>query len=207
MTRKTTSDWVKEAQQVVRATLARLPEGATLKEKRAALRNAYPFGPRQYYPYRVWCKTVREELGQEPIEGPPVCRLPAPRPTGNLDLDRLLLALAADPADPVALHAVADLLEEQGDAVADALARGIRTLQPDTEKVAERLWPGCEIAMRHGGGYSPHYLEVRWKGHCRPLESLRKEIAGEYLLTNPDVTRAAQVERAILALALLSPAR
>jgi hypothetical protein len=37
---KIVSDWRREAEAVVRATLAALPEGASLKEKRKALRQA-----------------------------------------------------------------------------------------------------------------------------------------------------------------------
>lgn len=30
---------------------------------RKALREAYPFGPRQHWPYKVWCDEVRAQLG------------------------------------------------------------------------------------------------------------------------------------------------
>lgn len=56
-------EWAQQAREVVHATLASLPFGATVKEKRAALRQAYPFGPRQYWPYKAWCKAVRQSLG------------------------------------------------------------------------------------------------------------------------------------------------
>ena len=26
------------------------------------LRDAYPFGPRQYHPYRIWCSEIRRQL-------------------------------------------------------------------------------------------------------------------------------------------------
>lgn len=56
-------DWSQRAREVVHATLASLPAGATIEEKRAALRAAYPFGPREYWPYKAWCKAARQALG------------------------------------------------------------------------------------------------------------------------------------------------
>lgn len=56
-------DWSNEARRVVAATLAGLPAGATIDEKRKALRAAYPFGPREYWPYKAWCNAVRAALG------------------------------------------------------------------------------------------------------------------------------------------------
>ena len=34
-----------------------------MKALRAALRAAYPFGERAYWPYKVWCDEVRSQLG------------------------------------------------------------------------------------------------------------------------------------------------
>lgn len=28
-----------------------------------ALRDAYPFGPRQYHPYKIWCDEIRTQRG------------------------------------------------------------------------------------------------------------------------------------------------
>jgi hypothetical protein len=37
--------------------------GKPEREVRAALREAYPFGERKYWPYKVWCDEVRYQLG------------------------------------------------------------------------------------------------------------------------------------------------
>jgi hypothetical protein len=34
-----------------------------MKALRAALRQAYPYGERKYWPYKVWCDEVRRQLG------------------------------------------------------------------------------------------------------------------------------------------------
>jgi len=51
---------------IARETIARidreLPKSATLAERKAALRAAYPFGVRAYSPYKTWCKCQREYL-------------------------------------------------------------------------------------------------------------------------------------------------
>ena len=41
-----------------------------MKATRRALRNAYPWGERKYWPYKVWCDEVREQLGlnKKPID-------------------------------------------------------------------------------------------------------------------------------------------
>ena len=37
-----------------------------MKKLRAALRDAYPFGERQYHSYKIWCDEVRRQLGLKP---------------------------------------------------------------------------------------------------------------------------------------------
>lgn len=39
--------------------------GKSEREIRAALREAYPYGERDMWPYRVWCSEVRKQLGIE----------------------------------------------------------------------------------------------------------------------------------------------
>lgn len=56
--------WRIAADEVVRATLAALPQGATEKEARRALCAAYPFGERSRHPYKVWCHVVRWSLAK-----------------------------------------------------------------------------------------------------------------------------------------------
>lgn len=56
------TNWRSIAMRIVYETLERLPEGATFKEKRAALREAYPFGERAHQPYKVWLSECRRQL-------------------------------------------------------------------------------------------------------------------------------------------------
>ena len=34
------------------------------KRLRVALRDAYPWGPREYHPYKIWCNDIRVQLGE-----------------------------------------------------------------------------------------------------------------------------------------------
>ena len=73
--------WRARAEKVITEVLASLPDGASLREKRRALSSHYPFGPRQYHPYNVWCKAVRAALGltAESRDGGPDLPPHAPR--------------------------------------------------------------------------------------------------------------------------------
>jgi hypothetical protein len=154
----------------------------------------------------MWLKVVREELGTTNREeaGKAEARLgplSASPLTDNRDLDRARLALARAPDDALALCALADVLEEQGDQRAEA----IRTLTPSPENVARRLWPGCTFVAYLPRGATEHVEEIRHRGkRVATVGTLRAQIAGAYLLIDPDVARAAAVERASLALAFLS---
>jgi hypothetical protein len=37
---------------------------------KTALSNAYPFGPRSHYPYKIWCEEVKYALGLNGVTGP-----------------------------------------------------------------------------------------------------------------------------------------
>jgi hypothetical protein len=54
--------WRDRARPIIAAVLAEM-EGKSLKEKRAALREAFPFGPRQYHPYKIWLSECAYQLG------------------------------------------------------------------------------------------------------------------------------------------------
>lgn len=58
----TTSYWLREARSTIAAALEKLPPEASPEEKLAAIDAAYPFGPRQYDPYKQWLKARREYL-------------------------------------------------------------------------------------------------------------------------------------------------
>ena len=54
--------WADVAKQTVERVHSELPATATLAERKDALRAAYPFGEREYSPYKTWCKKQREYL-------------------------------------------------------------------------------------------------------------------------------------------------
>ncbi len=57
----TASYWRPHAAKVIQRVLKENPD-KTEKELKALLRAAYPFGPRQYHPYKIWCSEVRAQL-------------------------------------------------------------------------------------------------------------------------------------------------
>lgn len=80
-------NWTDVAKRVVAETMA-ANQGADPKAMRKALHDAYPFGPREYWPYKAWCKAVREALNPpapkvKPAKAPPV---PVPVPEGQFAL-------------------------------------------------------------------------------------------------------------------------
>jgi len=54
--------WRERAQRVIAEVRAAHPDAAG-DELRRLLRDAYPFGQRQYHPYKIWCDEVRRALG------------------------------------------------------------------------------------------------------------------------------------------------
>jgi len=68
------STWRSRAQAIIREIVNEI---GTDDEKafRDACYRAYGKGPRQYYPYKVWCQEVRRALGQlkpKPIKPKPI---------------------------------------------------------------------------------------------------------------------------------------
>ena len=54
--------WRERAARVIAETLAALPKDADERTCKKALRDAYPFGERESYPYTVWCDEMRRSL-------------------------------------------------------------------------------------------------------------------------------------------------
>lgn len=54
--------WGDSARETIARVHATLPGGISFKDRKDAIRDAYPFGPRKYWPYRAWCKAQREYL-------------------------------------------------------------------------------------------------------------------------------------------------
>lgn len=39
-------------------------QGKEEKEIRKALKEAYPYGEREYHPYKIWCDEIRVQMGK-----------------------------------------------------------------------------------------------------------------------------------------------
>jgi hypothetical protein len=62
--------WSEIARRIIAQVHVNIPEGATLKERKAAIDAAYPFGTREHWPYKAWCKARRkylERYGLKPL--------------------------------------------------------------------------------------------------------------------------------------------
>lgn len=57
-----TSRWREFAAPIIAAIIRRYPPG---KERRAALRDAYPFGERKYHPYKIWLDEIARQEGRK----------------------------------------------------------------------------------------------------------------------------------------------
>lgn len=58
------SRWRKIAAPII-ARVLKESEGKTEAEIKAALSAAYPFGPREYHPYKIWLKEIRCQRGKK----------------------------------------------------------------------------------------------------------------------------------------------
>ena len=54
--------WRDEARPIIAAVIAKHPSADT-NSLRKALRDAFPWGSRELYPYKIWCDEVRVQLG------------------------------------------------------------------------------------------------------------------------------------------------
>ena len=66
------SPWKRTARETIQRVIAENVHGPVqclaagdVLELRAKLRDAYPFGEKKHYPYRIWCEEVRDALGFE----------------------------------------------------------------------------------------------------------------------------------------------
>lgn len=60
--------WRDQARPIIAGVIATVGT-ADRKRLKAALREAYPWGPREYHPYRIWCHEIRVQLGEVPPPG------------------------------------------------------------------------------------------------------------------------------------------
>lgn len=54
--------WRDIARPIIAEVIDRVGRG-DMKALREELRNVYPFGPKQYHPYKIWCDEIRAQLG------------------------------------------------------------------------------------------------------------------------------------------------
>jgi len=54
--------WRDRARPVI-AEVLKETQGQSEKEIRKALRDAYPFGPMQYHPYKIWLDEIKAQRG------------------------------------------------------------------------------------------------------------------------------------------------
>lgn len=68
------TSWSEAARATIQRVASTLPDDMPLKERKAAIDAAYPFGPREYWPYKAWCKARRaylERFGLKPLRTEP----------------------------------------------------------------------------------------------------------------------------------------
>jgi len=56
------SDWSEVSRKVIQGVINAHPN-ASDAELRNAVKDAYPFGVRKFWPYKAWCKAVNDLLG------------------------------------------------------------------------------------------------------------------------------------------------
>ena len=62
------SQWRRKAAPIIKDVLAAMA-GRPEHEIRAALRAAYPFGPRKHHPYKIWLDEIRVQTGRRRLSG------------------------------------------------------------------------------------------------------------------------------------------
>jgi hypothetical protein len=68
--------WRKMAAAMIQQVIAENP-GVTGPALKLLLRQHYPFGVRQYHPYKIWLNEVAKTLGEKPRKKPRSPRKPA----------------------------------------------------------------------------------------------------------------------------------
>lgn len=64
-------NWRKQCSPIIAKVIAE-NKGKTIREIKAALRKAYPFGQKKYWPYKVWLSEIKHQLPKmKPDEIPP----------------------------------------------------------------------------------------------------------------------------------------
>lgn len=56
--------WREQAEAAINRAHNAIPDSATFEQRKAAIDAAYPFGLREYFPYRAWLKARKEYLAK-----------------------------------------------------------------------------------------------------------------------------------------------
>lgn len=57
-------NWSEKSRETIARVHGQLAEDTPFKDRRQAIRDAYPFGTREYWPYKAWCKAQRVYLNK-----------------------------------------------------------------------------------------------------------------------------------------------
>ena len=190
-TRTSQSRWRRHADQVIADVLREMPAGATLDERRAACDRAYPFGERHYLPYKHWLAAMRAQFGEARPRKRKMKELPRPKPTGNQTVDGLLAALRESPLDTTTRLMLADAVEE----FLRMSGERIRKAQPKADDVMQRLWPGSKTVYRGTAAEMRSEVHSSHGGFIMLVRDLCDMIEGRTLLVDPEIARAAEIER------------
>lgn len=79
-------DWSDIARKTLAEVAATVPDELPMKERKAIVEAAYPFGPREMWPYRTWRKACKAYYANFAKEGGRIG--PPSRPTGLEHLPR-----------------------------------------------------------------------------------------------------------------------
>lgn len=64
------TSWSEISRATIEKVAATIPEDTPLKERKAIISAAYPFGERSHWPYKAWCKARRAYLARYEPQGP-----------------------------------------------------------------------------------------------------------------------------------------
>ena len=126
--------------------------------------------------------------------------LPIPKPSGNYVIDGLLAALRESPWDRSIRLILADAVEESG---SEHTASIIRVVQPNIKEVMQRIWPNSfSVHVQYSARV--HRIEIHSKtnGFIMSERDFCDMVEGRSLLIDPEIQRAAEIERAIKVLRL-----
>ena len=64
-------DWSRLSRETIATVALTIPDDTPFKDRKRIIFDAYPFGRREYWPYKAWCKAQREYLAKHDPKTPP----------------------------------------------------------------------------------------------------------------------------------------